>query len=97
MLSGPGLGNVTDSEAQYQKLAMKNQIFAVFTLNEKNSQVKIKKGKILKETFNGKCTLINSSFHSYSLFYYLRTFPMLRIDIKIRLIQAVYTYTHMLL
>lgn len=28
------LGHVTDSEAQHQKLAMKNQIFAVFTLNK---------------------------------------------------------------
>ena len=29
------IGHVTDSEAQYQKLAMKNQIFAVSTLNKK--------------------------------------------------------------
>ena len=29
------LGYFTDSEAQYQKLAMKNQIFAAFTLNKK--------------------------------------------------------------
>ena len=28
------LGHVTDAENQYQKLAMKNQIFAVFTLNK---------------------------------------------------------------
>ena len=30
------LGYFTDSEAQYQKLAMKNQIFDAFTLNKKN-------------------------------------------------------------
>ena len=29
------IGHVTDSEAQYQKLAMKNQIFAVYTMNKK--------------------------------------------------------------
>ena len=29
------IGHVTDSEAQYQKLPMRNQIFAVFTLNKK--------------------------------------------------------------
>ena len=29
-------GYFTDSEAQYQKLAMKNQIFDAFTLNKKN-------------------------------------------------------------
>jgi len=28
------LGHVTDAENQYQKLAMKNQIFPVFTLNK---------------------------------------------------------------
>ena len=90
------IGHVTDSEAQYQKLAMKSQVFAVFTLNKKLLSKK-KKGKILKKIFIGKCSLINSSFYSYSLFYCLRTFPMLRIDIKIRLIQAVDTYTYTLL
>ena len=40
-----------------------------------------KQAKILQKTFIGKCILINSSFHSYSLFYcYVKT---------LRLIQAV--------
>ena len=36
------LGHYADSEAQYQKLAMKNKIFAVFTLNKKAFKCKPK-------------------------------------------------------
>ena len=45
------IGHVTDSEAQYQKLAMKNQIFAVFTLNKKLLSEN-KKGKNPQENFH---------------------------------------------
>ena len=45
------IGHVTDSEAQYQKLAMKNQIFAVFTLNKKLLSEN-KKGKNPHENFH---------------------------------------------
>ena len=47
------IGHVTDSEAQYQKLAMKNQIFAVITLNKKLLSEN-------KKTFIGKCILIKT-------------------------------------
>ena len=47
------IGHVTDSEAQYQKLAMKNQIFAVFTLNKKLLSEN-KKGKNPQENLHWK-------------------------------------------
>ena len=47
------IGYFTDSEAQYQKLAMRNQIFAVFTFN-KNLLSENKKGKNPQENLHWK-------------------------------------------
>ena len=47
------IGHVTDSEAQYQKLAMRNQIFAVFALNKKLLSEN-QKGKNPQENINWK-------------------------------------------
>ena len=48
------LGHFADSEAQYQKLAMKNQIFAVFTLNKKKLLSENQKGKNLQKKLSLK-------------------------------------------